>query len=191
MKSLVMTSGLFWPILASLLTMTTSTMHQEPGGGGSTGCANSENTHRYLIHQREKRASYEIDDEGNRRPKVCAKGDAICIPANYSKFDLPDEELTTVNVGIDIKDIPKIDDKEFSITLNAFFVVRWTDARMIIDQVRQHHPKNKLFLQVAFGEEKVCMQTENPPTIHPRSPPANQKFTLKLLHATVKVHWWK
>lgn len=136
MKSLVMTSGLFWPILASLLTMTTSTMHQEPGGGGSTGCANSENTHRYLIHQREKRASYEIDDEGNRRPKVCAKGDAICIPANYSKFDLPDEELTTVNVGIDIKDIPKIDDKEFSITLNAFFVVRWTDARMIIDQVR-------------------------------------------------------
>ena len=137
MKSLVMTSGLFWPILASLLTMTTSTMHQEPGGSISTGCANSENTHHYLIHQREKRASYEIDDEGNKRPKVCAKGDAICIPANYSKFDLPDEELTTVNVGIDIKDIPKIDDKEFSITLNAFFVVRWTDARMIIDQVRQ------------------------------------------------------
>ena len=25
------------------------------------------------------------------RPKVCAKGDAICIPANYSKFDLPNE----------------------------------------------------------------------------------------------------
>jgi hypothetical protein len=66
---------------------------------------------------------------------ICAKGDAICIPANYSKFDLPDESLTTVNVGIDIKDIPKIDDKEFSITLNAFFVVRWTDTRMIIDQV--------------------------------------------------------
>ena len=174
MKSLVMTSGLFWPILASLLTMTTSTMHQEPGGSISTGCANSENTHHYLIHQREKRASYEIDDEGNKRPKVCAKGDAICIPANYSKFDLPDEELTTVNVGIDIKDIPKIDDKEFSITLNAFFVVRWTDARMIIDQVRQQ--KN------AFGKSTY---------IHPRSPPANQKFTLKLLHATVKVHWWK
>ena len=66
---------------------------------------------------------------------ICAKGDAICIPSNYSKFDLPDESLTTVNVGIDIKDIPKIDDKEFSITLNAFFVVRWTDKRMIIDQV--------------------------------------------------------
>ena len=69
------------------------------------------------------------------KPRVCAKGDAICIPSNYSKFDLPNETLTTVNVGIDIKDIPKIDDKEFSITLNAFFVVRWTDNRMIIDQV--------------------------------------------------------
>ena len=65
---------------------------------------------------------------------MCAKGDAICIPSNYSKFDLPNETLTTVNVGIDIKDIPKIDDQEFSITLNAFFVVRWTDERMIIDQ---------------------------------------------------------
>ena len=53
---------------------------------------------------------------------------------NYSKFDLPNETQTLVNVGIDIKDIPKIDDQEYSITLNAFFVVRWTDERMIIDQ---------------------------------------------------------
>ena len=35
--------------------------------------------------------------------KVCAKGDAICIPSNYSKFDLPNETQTVVNVGIDIK----------------------------------------------------------------------------------------
>ena len=39
-----------------------------------------------------------------------------------------------VNVGVDIKDIPKIDDKDFSVTLNAFFVVQWTDERLIIDQ---------------------------------------------------------
>jgi len=71
---------------------------------------------------------------------VCAKGEAICIPSNYSKFDLPNEVAqTVVNVGIDIKDIPKIDDKEFSITLNAFFVVRWTDKRMIIDQHKMKH----------------------------------------------------
>ena len=147
MKSLLMTFGHFWPsvafILVSLLTMTTSTMHQEPDGGCS-----GENTHHYLIREREKRDAFELD-KINKRPKVCAKGDAICIPANYSKFDLPDESLTTVSVGIDIKDIPKIDDKEFSITLNAFFVVRWTDARMIIDQVSLS--KNTLILPTCFS----------------------------------------
>ena len=84
---------------------------------------------------------------------ICAKGNSICIPDNYSKFDLPNETQTTVSVGIDIKvfnlnsqslmhhvifpqDIPKIDDKDFSVTLNAFFVVRWTDTRLVIDQDR-------------------------------------------------------
>ena len=38
-----------------------------------------------------------------------------------------------VNVGIDIKDIPKISDKDFSVTLNAFFVVRWREGRLMID----------------------------------------------------------
>ena len=67
---------------------------------------------------------------------ICAKGNSICIPQNYSKFDLPNETQTTVSVGIDIKDIPKIDDKDFSVTLNAFFVVRWKDSRLVIDQDR-------------------------------------------------------
>ena len=89
----------------------------------------------HLLQRVERDSSYIVTPPSVVKPKVCAKGDAICIPSNYSKFDLPNETLTTVNVGIDIKDIPKIDDKEFSITLNAFFVVRWTDARMIIDQV--------------------------------------------------------
>ena len=32
------------------------------------------------------------------KPRICAKGDAICIPANYSKFDLPNElERTEVS----------------------------------------------------------------------------------------------
>ena len=34
------------------------------------------------------------------------------------------------------QDIPKIDDKDFSVTLNAFFVVRWKDSRLVIDQDR-------------------------------------------------------
>ena len=45
-----------------------------------------------------------------------------------------------MNVGIDIKDIPKIADKEFSVTLNAFFVVRWKDERLVIDQVKYNNP---------------------------------------------------
>ena len=64
----------------------------------------------------------------------CAKGNSICIPQDYSRFDLPNETQTVVHVGIDIKDIPKIDDKDFSVTLNAFFVVRWKDERLVIDQ---------------------------------------------------------
>ena len=67
---------------------------------------------------------------------ICAKGNSICIPGNYSKFDLPNESSTTVHVGIDIKDIPKISDKDFSVTLNAFFVVRWKEERLRIDQER-------------------------------------------------------
>ena len=39
-----------------------------------------------------------------------------------------------VNVGIDIKDIPKISDKDFSVTLHAFFVVRWKEEQLMIDQ---------------------------------------------------------
>ena len=72
----------------------------------------------------------------NLQTTICAKGNSICIPKNYSKFDLPNETQTTVSVGIDIKDIPKIDDKEFSVTLNAFFLVRWKDKRLVIDQDR-------------------------------------------------------
>ena len=64
---------------------------------------------------------------------ICAKGNSICIPKDYSKFDLPNETKTVVNVGIDIKDIPKISDKDFSVTLNAFFVVRWREGRLMID----------------------------------------------------------
>jgi len=71
---------------------------------------------------------------GQSQSKICAKGNSICIPRDYSKFDLPNETQTVVNVGIDIKDIPKIADKEFSVTLNAFFVVRWKDERLVIDQ---------------------------------------------------------
>ena len=74
------------------------------------------------------------DTKPNIQSTICAKGNSICIPEDYSRFDLPNETQTVVKVGIDIKDIPKIDDKDFSITLNAFFLVRWKDERLVIDQ---------------------------------------------------------
>ena len=37
--------------------------------------------------------------------------------------------------GIDIKDIPNVNDRDFSITLNGFFLVRWRDPRLIIENV--------------------------------------------------------
>ena len=51
---------------------------------------------------------------------------AICITFSYFK----------VNVGIDIADIQNINDKDFTVTLNAFFNLRWTDKRIMIDQER-------------------------------------------------------
>jgi hypothetical protein len=36
----------------------------------------------------------------NKELKVCAKGESICIPANYSKFDLPyRNEFNVIDIG--------------------------------------------------------------------------------------------
>ena len=43
--------------------------------------------------------------------------------------------LSCLNLGIDIKDIPNVNDRDFSITLNGFFLVRWRDPRLIIENV--------------------------------------------------------
>ena len=44
--------------------------------------------------------------------------------------------LTVFHTGIDIKDIPNVNDHDFSITLNGFFLVRWTDRRLLIEDVK-------------------------------------------------------
>ena len=67
---------------------------------------------------------------------IGAIGNSICIPKDYSEFDLPNETNLIVNVRIDIKDISEISDKEFSVTLNAFLLVRWKEGLLMIDQVK-------------------------------------------------------
>ena len=70
------------------------------------------------------------------RGAICIKDKSICIPQNFSKYDLPSESLTIVSLGVDIIDIPKIDDKEFIISLNAYLSVQWIEPRLIIDKER-------------------------------------------------------
>ena len=69
--------------------------------------------------------------------RFCADGERtrICVPADYIKFELPEHERATyVKVGVDIKDIPKVNDKDFSITMNAYFIVKWQDRRLIVEK---------------------------------------------------------
>jgi hypothetical protein len=69
--------------------------------------------------------------------KMCADGERtrICVPSDYIKFELPEEDRATfVSIGVDIKDIPKVNDRDFSITLNAYFIVKWQDRRLIVMQ---------------------------------------------------------
>ena len=75
--------------------------------------------------------------EKPHRVKMCADGERtrICVPDDYIKFELPEEDRpTNVSIGVDIKDIPKVNDKDFSITLNAYFIVKWQDRRLIVER---------------------------------------------------------
>ena len=69
--------------------------------------------------------------------RMCADGERtrICVPGDYVKFELPEEDRATyVYIGVDIKDIPKVNDKDFSITMNAYFIVKWQDRRLIVEK---------------------------------------------------------
>ena len=70
---------------------------------------------------------------------ACMKKNSICIPMNYSKFDLPhDDYQTTIELGIDVNDIPKIDDHDFSVTLSVYINVFWKDPRLICNRTVFH-----------------------------------------------------
>ncbi len=77
-----------------------------------------------------------VTEEGEEgKQMLCADGETarICLPSDYMKFELPeDHEANVVSIGVDIKDIPKVNDKDFSITLNAYFIVKWRDARLMV-----------------------------------------------------------
>ena len=62
------------------------------------------------------------------------------------KFELPtSDEPTTVTIGVDIKDIPKVKDKDFSITLNAYFMAQWRDTRLEINMMNGSRIEDRFY----------------------------------------------
>ncbi|XP_023319726.1 gamma-aminobutyric acid receptor subunit rho-1 [Eurytemora carolleeae] len=58
----------------------------------------------------------------------------ICLPDNYSKFELPyTQETNNISVTIDIEEVLKINDKDYSITFSTYFNVEWIERRLYID----------------------------------------------------------
>ena len=56
-----------------------------------------------------------------------------CLPETYSKFDLPTTGVVIIYVTIDIDEVLRINDKDYSITFSCYFNVKWTDPRIHID----------------------------------------------------------
>ena len=58
------------------------------------------------------------------------KAKSLCVPRNYSKFDLPDKENTNrIGVSIDIDDFLRIDDSTYTITFATYFNIEWNEKR--------------------------------------------------------------
>ena len=56
---------------------------------------------------------------------------SICLPENYSKFELPFTEKTNrITISIDIDDVLRINDGTYSITFSTYFNVEWNERRL-------------------------------------------------------------
>lgn len=59
----------------------------------------------------------------------------LCLPLDYNKFDLPFRDKTNIiDIGIDITDVLRINDKEYSVEFSSYFNVMWTEPRLHIPQ---------------------------------------------------------
>jgi len=60
----------------------------------------------------------------------------ICLKDNYSKFELPKTEgVNVIYVSIDIDEVLRINDKDYSITFATYFNVEWIERRLYVDPV--------------------------------------------------------
>ena len=58
---------------------------------------------------------------------------ALCLPENYSKFELPNTiDTNRIQISIDIDEVLKINDKDYSITFSTYFNVEWNEKRLVM-----------------------------------------------------------
>ena len=64
----------------------------------------------------------------------CNKGGvpkSICLPENYSKFELPfSDKPNRIGISIDIDEVLAISGKDYSITFATYFNVEWNERRL-------------------------------------------------------------
>ena len=68
-----------------------------------------------------------------KRGFKCSTGisKSICLPDNYSKFELPYTEQTNhIGISIDIDEVLRINDGTYSITFSTYFNVEWNERRL-------------------------------------------------------------
>ena len=54
-----------------------------------------------------------------------------CIPPGYSKYELPDKtNVTAIDIALEIQEVLRINDKDYSISFSAYFNVYWLDNRI-------------------------------------------------------------
>jgi len=73
------------------------------------------------------------DPAQGRRGFMCSAGISkqICLPDNYSKFELPIAEgVNKIYISIDIDEVLRINDKDYSITFATYFNVEWYERRL-------------------------------------------------------------
>lgn len=59
---------------------------------------------------------------------------AACIPQAYSKYELPDSDdvdnITRIDIQLDIQEVLRINDKDYSISFSTYFNVYWHERRI-------------------------------------------------------------
>lgn len=79
----------------------------------------------------------EDEDEANEDYLMCSG--QYCLPKDYKKLELPmvDGEAIEVGMRLSVQQISKIDDKDFTMSLNVDLGLEWKDPRIITTSPNQ------------------------------------------------------